>query len=479
MTPFGQYEDFDDCVSKNSDKADPKAYCAVVKRRTEGKSLTVAEKGLIQHEKALLPIPADTVSGLSYGGASTFEECEAYQDATQKQMSLENLFYVALDLSRNVLQNPAITPEDKPSRLGSVAQGLAARVGQLLGSKSQSSPPSPSPASPSAPASLRTSGLAFTKDTTGAIRWVGFVSGNFKDREREIFPADSHAEFVDYLDRSKDYPVLRVWHTPGADIGRADWAEFESGFLLMSGVVDKDKEYVAENLASMGDMGMSHGFRFKYRGPGVIDKYRSFEVSVLPAPFAAFPWSSINFVKEEDMKPEKRAFLEKALGADRAAQIIQQAESLQKDLVKAGVEWKDIDLGPESASAPASAPVPASAPLVVGFKDEAEYASIKSLPEMLASLQQQFTDVTSIFDASIKSLQQENQKLALAVSVKADDMLASLLTPRGGQRQVVPASRSKDSVVAPTDPLAQKKPSLPVDAGVVSSLVGRIQSQSQ
>jgi len=35
--PFGDYDDFDDCVSKNRDKEDPEAYCASIKRKVEGK----------------------------------------------------------------------------------------------------------------------------------------------------------------------------------------------------------------------------------------------------------------------------------------------------------------------------------------------------------------------------------------------------------------------------------------------------------
>jgi len=31
--PFAGYKDFDDCVRKNSDKDDPKAYCAVIKKQ--------------------------------------------------------------------------------------------------------------------------------------------------------------------------------------------------------------------------------------------------------------------------------------------------------------------------------------------------------------------------------------------------------------------------------------------------------------
>lgn len=33
--PFGEYEDFDDCVNKNRDKDDPKAYCAAIKAKIE------------------------------------------------------------------------------------------------------------------------------------------------------------------------------------------------------------------------------------------------------------------------------------------------------------------------------------------------------------------------------------------------------------------------------------------------------------
>jgi hypothetical protein len=34
-TPFAEYENFEDCVAKNSDKEDPAAYCAVIQRKAE------------------------------------------------------------------------------------------------------------------------------------------------------------------------------------------------------------------------------------------------------------------------------------------------------------------------------------------------------------------------------------------------------------------------------------------------------------
>jgi hypothetical protein len=37
--PFAGYEDFADCVAKNQDKEDPKAYCAAIKKKVEGKGM--------------------------------------------------------------------------------------------------------------------------------------------------------------------------------------------------------------------------------------------------------------------------------------------------------------------------------------------------------------------------------------------------------------------------------------------------------
>ena len=34
--PFGEYESFEDCVSKNQSKEDPAAYCAEIQRQIEG-----------------------------------------------------------------------------------------------------------------------------------------------------------------------------------------------------------------------------------------------------------------------------------------------------------------------------------------------------------------------------------------------------------------------------------------------------------
>jgi uncharacterized coiled-coil protein SlyX len=42
--PFGEYEDFDACTRANSDKDDPGAYCAAIKRRIEGQAALTQEQ---------------------------------------------------------------------------------------------------------------------------------------------------------------------------------------------------------------------------------------------------------------------------------------------------------------------------------------------------------------------------------------------------------------------------------------------------
>lgn len=410
MSPFADYSSWEDCIEKNQGKVDdPAAYCAAIKRQTEDKEAKE-----------------------DHG-----QEAEAAEGPKAKQ--------------EEVIESGVIRT------LIAAVGDLVTRVGQLLRRPDPDrteTDPAPAVVEAIVPA---TSGFTITKDARGSQRWFGFVSGNFKDRDQEVFPADVHEEYIAHLDATKEYPELRLWHAPGTRFGQADWAEFEHGFLLMSGTIDAGKEALAEAVAGMSDQGMSHGFRFKYRSPGVIGKYRSFEVSVLPLVHAAFPWSRIEISKEVgNMRPEKRQYLESLLGKEKVEQIIAQAESLQKSLIEKGIDWKALD------------PAPAE---VESFKDSPEYKALADLPEKMAKLAKEHQDVTAIFDAAIKALQAENAQLRDQVATKADDMLAALIRPRAG---VVPASRKEETRIAPDSPLAQAQPRLPVDAGVLGSVLNKL-----
>ena len=409
--PFADYTDFDDCVSKNQDKDDPDAYCATIQRNVEGKSITAFLKSAVK--------------------------------------AIEDLF-----------KPKQVHPHGDHVCVCSKC-GKEVTVGAGEKCNEQVCPDCGGPMTAKTAGEFRgSSSFTLTKDVDGRLRWFGFVSGNFKDRDKEVFPAEVHQEYVQFLDRTKQYPELWVWHSPGSRFGKADWAEYDHGFLMMSGLVDQGKETTAEAIAAMPDQGMSHGFKFHYREPGVIGFYRTYEVSVLPLSFAAFPWTRIEILnKETSMRPEKRAYLESVLGKDRVAEIETQADALQKSLVAAGVDWKEFDPHPVEALK--------AEDLLKAFKDTDEYKALAGLPAKLETMTKGQLDVTAIFDASIKALQSENAALKEQIKKSQDELVAATLRPRAN---VTPASQRKDTVVPDGDPLAEAKPRLPIDSKLAASV---------
>jgi hypothetical protein len=107
--------------------------------------------------------------------------------------------------------------------------------------------------------------------------------------------------------------------------------------------------------------------------------------------------------------------------------------------------------------------------LVISLKGTEEFKAIAAIPEKLEKLTKDYTDVTAIFDASIKALQVENADLKEQIKAKSDDLLASLLRPRA---QGVQPSKSKENVIPDTDPLAAKEPKLTVTSRLANSLRG-------
>lgn len=194
----------------------------------------------------------------------------------------------------------------------------------------------------------------------GGLRWVALVSNHFRDRDRppEIISGVAHKEFVEYLDKGGEWPELWLWHVPGTKWGKADFADFADGFLVMSGAVDKGKEAVAKALAEVAEtepVGVSHGFRileWADKERGVIGRYRPFEVSPLPMEQAANPWTEISIIKKEaDMlNPRKRAWLEQVLGKDVVKGIEAGTADLAKALNEAGYEWKEVEKPPEKVA---------------------------------------------------------------------------------------------------------------------------------
>lgn len=192
--------------------------------------------------------------------------------------------------------------------------------------------------------------IAFTKDLKGEYRWLAAFSNKFQDREGEIFSEQAHKEFEEWVETTGDYPELRLWHVPGSRIGQADFIGYADGFQLASGVFDPGMEDVVRSLVAAKErLGVSHGYVYadEELQEGVYERYRSFEVSVLPDARAANTWTpfdAMQLTKEVGMvmATAKRSFLVEHLGEERTARLEQNLGEMRKQLEGSGVAWKDF-----------------------------------------------------------------------------------------------------------------------------------------
>lgn len=106
--PFGEYENFEDCVAKNQDKGDPEAYCATIKRQIEGDvqrrigfdTTTLDDKIIIDDDNYLV-MPAVIASEI----VQQYEDGWAYKPATE----LEKTAQIAADIGAlpiKILEHP-------------------------------------------------------------------------------------------------------------------------------------------------------------------------------------------------------------------------------------------------------------------------------------------------------------------------------------------------------------------------------------
>jgi hypothetical protein len=188
--------------------------------------------------------------------------------------------------------------------------------------------------------------LSVTKDADGKYRWLAIYSNKWYDRDQEVFPEEEHKDFINWLDRTKAFPELWLWHTPGSRVGQADWADYDSrGFVVASGGFDPGMDDVAEKLAADKGLGVSHGFRFReLQKDGTYRGYRSFEISPLPLARAANYGTAFSAaVKEANMlTADKRAFLISKMGEDRTKQIESALDVMSKEFTDKGVGFKEV-----------------------------------------------------------------------------------------------------------------------------------------
>jgi hypothetical protein len=188
------------------------------------------------------------------------------------------------------------------------------------------------------------SSIIIEKDAKGDFRWVGWVSNNFIDWQGDIISKEAHQEYVDFLDKNPEAaPQFMTWHTPGTERQNpVDYWNFDRGFLIMSGKLEKDEAAALFKAKAVADLGMSlQGIGLRESDdPRVVTKYRLAEVSDLPLEDAANPFTDFSvIVKEVDMKKDE--YLAALLGSkEKADAFMARTGMKQEALENAGVEQK-------------------------------------------------------------------------------------------------------------------------------------------
>jgi len=255
--------------------------------------------------------------------------------------------------------------------------------------------------------------ITFTKDKSGALRWVATYTNNFRDRDNppEVFTDAAHKQFESYIDNDGAMPELWLWHTPGTSLGKADWLSYANGFVTATGLVASGHEAEAEALASMKGLALSHGYEYIPGKDGQIDWYRTFEISILPNQKAANPWTDFAMieseVKEMKFRNEKRPFLVKVLGEDEVTNLENNQEARAKFLTELGVDSKEFEEPDSTDGSTGNETTPADVGELVKqiTKGITESAEFKGFVERIGDIEKTVEGIT----ANVKTLGESHE----------------------------------------------------------------------
>ncbi len=266
--------------------------------------------------------------------------------------------------------------------------------------------------------------ITFTKDKNGALRFVATFSNNFRDRDNppEVFTEAAHKEFVSYIDGGGEMPELWHWHTPGTKFGKADWIDYDNGFITASGLIDPGHEKEIESLTAAKGLGLSHGYRYIPGKDGDIDFYRTFEISVLPNEKAANPWHEFTLIQsevKEMFKPDKREYLVKHLGEESVAALENNNEARAKFLNNLGVDSKEFETEEKEAKAEGVTVVNVSTDDIAALINPLTEV-VNAMSDRVKTIEQSVLSVTE----SVKGLQEDDAAKIRAAFAPAFDPTA-------------------------------------------------------
>lgn len=456
------------------------------------------ESKAIEHLKALAGKCGDLEEWKPYGGATSFAEVEAWIASMETTADVNEVSYEFQSIVDNVWRTEDIDVLEKASRIARAAGELQSRLnsagrkdakpslidrvkGVFMPAEKATALPSWLDVDPDEAGAEKAQGpaatSAFFKDADGNWRYVSVASNCYRDKQKEVFDANAHEDYVAYVDHTKDFPDLVLWHDLRTKVGKADciYYDRETGYRVSTGTFDKGMEDVAERLSQMPELAMSHGFI--YRKSELLDghyrRYRSFEETVLPeAKYAANEGTAFFAVREAPMIPDvKRKFFEAALGPERLARLEaslgERSATMSDDELNAAVKAAvaaeptgDVVVAGAEAAPVAVAAVPAAAavPTAVEGADKAIdlVEAVKSaLPAIVAAGLKEAMDPLAERLTAIEA-KQATIETALAETKQTDDArIASMFGVRAMNPGAVTAP-SEDAANTVTKAQAEK-----------------------
>lgn len=394
-----------------------------------------------------------------YGGATSFSDIDAYAEASEAAYNVNRVKTQFDGIYDNIQSDGDMSTEQKTSAIENATKEMIKRIQHPKEQKSFKDKV----------VSLFTSNTMMgnnvaitlgsfdpipidnrfivTKDVDGQYRWLAIFSNKFQDKDKETISEDAHKEYEQWVDETKQYPEARIWHIPGTGFGSADFVTYNDGFTLASGTFYKGFEDVAEKLAGMENLGLSHGFVYKPEEKskdGVYQRYRTFEISVLPLEKAANPWTAftLDLLKEEvkmGFTAEKRDFLAKTLGEERVGKLESVLPQLNKDLEDAGIGWKEFveAMEPKTEVEPEKGETKVEGDSATGSEGTGT-VDTKELAETFKAVVMEAMAPVNAAIAEIKTDITELQKYD-------DDKIAAKLEPKTNISQITSAGRPSES----------------------------------
>jgi len=210
-------------------------------------------------------------------------------------------------------------------------------------------------------------------EVDGEPHWAAMTTNAFMDLEEETFETkvledyvaavgtgEVPAEFLAVLNERglPTNPHGELWfaHIPHSRIGEPIWKGVHEHFLLEIGKFDDTPpakamaEYLKDN---GGNYRVSHGYLY-VEGDRADKVYRKpiwkFETSVLPASWAANPWTAFEILQKGagDMDDKQRAALVEIIGEEHTETLLTAAETKADELKAAGISFKELEKPPDT-----------------------------------------------------------------------------------------------------------------------------------